>query len=206
MDDNERTVELETISAIYPEIILDAENPYAATLELSVHPVKPVKVSFPAATLPTPPPSESENGSAVIDGEDRHLESHTLTYLPSLQLRIVLPEGYPSEKPPKFELSTEPEWLPRARLDELERSGERMWEEHGQTEIVYDFIDSLLQASEDAFGCGDGQTWEVPQEYMISLLDFDIKAIQEAFAKQTFYCGTCLGKDIITILGLTKIC
>jgi E3 ubiquitin-protein ligase RNF14 len=198
--DDERAIELECISAIYPEIILDTDNPFDATLELPVHPEKAVTVSFPATTLPTPPPSDNEDGNAVADA-GINFESHTLTYLPSLHLHIILPEGYPADQPPKFELSTFPEWLPRARLDELQASGEQMWEDHGRAEIVYGFIDSLQQAAENAFGCGEGQAWEVPQEYMISLLDFDMKAKQAAFEKQTFNCPTCLGTIIFPIRG-----
>src|ERR1700712_2251566 len=105
-DDDPRAVELECISAIYPEIVLDINNPFAANLELPVCPAKAVTVVFPSATLPTPPSSDSEDGSAVITAPPAagNLESHTLKYLPSLNLRIVLPKGYPAEQPPKFEL------------------------------------------------------------------------------------------------------
>lgn len=192
MEDDERYMELETISAIYPEIVLSPDNPYSATLEIPVHPAKPVTVAFPATDIPTPPPSDSEDGNINIAANP--LESHTLTYLPSLQLQMVLPEGYPAERPADFKLFTSPEWLPRARLDELEESARDIWEDQGHTEVIFAFIDSLQQAAENAFGCGEGESWGVPQEYMISLLDFDSKACQAAFEKQTFDCATCLGK------------
>src|SRR3954469_22367203 len=98
--DDERQIELDCISAIFPEIILDPENPFSASIELPVNPTNPVKVVFPASAdglLPTPPLSETsgEEGLAPVNGVGNE-ESHNLTYLPSLRLNIILPEGYPA--------------------------------------------------------------------------------------------------------------
>lgn len=194
--DDERQVELDCIAAIFPEIILDADDPFSASIELPVAPRNPVKVVFPASAegvLPTPPRSETSGEDVVADVNlADNVESHNLAYLPALRLHITLPEGYPSECAPKFELSTSPEWLPRTQLNELQASGEHMWEEGGRTEVVFGYIDSLQQAAENAFGHGEGQTLEIPQDYKIALLDYDIKATQAAFEKETFDCGICL--------------
>ncbi|KAG9246345.1 RWD domain-containing protein [Calycina marina] len=193
-EDNVRSVELECLAAIYPEIVLGAE-PFTASLEIPVHPTKPVKVVFPAsaevAPLPTPPYSETDNepGQATIAA---HVESHNLMYLPSLHLHLTLPEGYPAEVPPIFRLSTTPQWLSQDQLDNLQAKGATIWEDNEHLEMVYDYVDSLQQAAENAFGCGEGKDFQIPQEHKISLLDYDIKAVQAAFEKETFDCGVCL--------------
>jgi len=60
--------------------------------------------------------------------------------------------------------------------------------------VVYEYIDSLQQAAENAFGYVEGKVLEIPQEFKIALLDYDINATQAAFDKETFDCGVCLGK------------
>lgn len=193
-EDDPREVELECISAIFPELILGTE-PFTASLEIPVHPTIPVKVVFPVsaevAPLPTPPYSETsdEVGEANLAA---NLEPHNLNYLPSLHLQLVLPEGYPAEFPPKFRLSTSPEWLSEEQLYNLQVKGDLIWEDNGRTEMIFDYIDLLQQAAENAFGCGEGKDFQVPHEYKIALLDYDIKATQASFEKETFDCGVCL--------------
>jgi E3 ubiquitin-protein ligase RNF14 len=201
MDDDERTIELDCIAAIYPEIVLDPENRFSASIELPVHPQNAVKVVFPASSdgaLPTPPQSDSSSQvtveSAAAPVNNSNVESHTLSYLPSLQLHITLPEGYPEEKPPKFEISTSPSWLSQIYLDELQANGKRIWEEAGRSAAVYGYIDFLQQSAENAFGFAEGKILEIPQDLKISLLDWDIKATQAAFEREVFTCGICLGK------------
>ena len=201
--EDERQIELDCISAIFPEIVMGPNEPFTATIDLPVNPRNAVKVYFPTSAdgavqtpFPTPPRSATsghEDGQTAIDPAN-NVESHNLSYLPSLQLHINLPEGYPTTCPPKFELSTFPAWLSREELDELQANGDLLWEEADHSEIVFGYIDSLQQAAENAFGYGEGKVLEVPQEYKISLLDYDIKATQAAFDKETFDCGVCLGK------------
>ncbi|TGO41121.1 hypothetical protein BHYA_0026g00280 [Botrytis hyacinthi] len=199
--EDQRTEEFECVAAIFPEIEFDSSNKFRASIELSVKPGNPVTVSFPTASdgvlnFPTPPLSASSDnaeGNATNNPLANNTESHEITYLPSLQLHITLPEGYPETEPPKFELSTTPAWLPRTRLDELEADGVRMWEEMGHDLVVFAYIDSLQQGAENAFGYGEeDKMLEIPQDDKIALLDFDIKSIQEAFDKGTYDCGICL--------------
>lgn len=194
--EDERQVELDCIAAIYPEIQFDPENKFSASIELPVHPTNPVKVVFPASSdglLVTPPPS-SNSGQEYEQAPANNAESHNLAYLPPLQLRITLPDGYPEEQPAKFEISTTPAWLGRSYLDKLQENGESMWEESGHSSVVYGYIDFLQQEAENAFGFAErGKTLEIPQDFKISLLDYDIKATQAAFEKETFDCGVCLG-------------
>jgi E3 ubiquitin-protein ligase RNF14 len=201
--EDERQVEMDCLAAIFPEMVIDSQDPFSASIELPVNPNTPVKVVFPASaeasapSLPSPPLSESsgEGGEPLLQPA-QNLESHNLSYLPPLQLHITLPEGYPLERAPVFKLSTAPAWLSRPCLDDLQNNGERMWEEGGHTEVVYGYIDSLQQAAENAFGHSDGKALLVPRDFKIALLDYDIKATQAAFDKETFECGVCLGKMI----------
>jgi E3 ubiquitin-protein ligase RNF14 len=202
--EDERSIELDCLTAIYPEIILDPSSAFSATIDLPVNPTNPVKVVFPAASagvLPTPPLSDTssqQEGEPTRTPETHtNLESHNLSYLPSLHLRITLPDGYPEEKPPHFELSTNPSWLSRAHLDELEAKGETLWEEIGRSQVAYGYIDFLQQSAENAFGFAEeGKILEISQDDKISLLDSDIRATHAAFAKETFDCGVCLGEII----------
>jgi E3 ubiquitin-protein ligase RNF14 len=190
--EDERSVELNCIAAIFPEITLDPENKFSASIDIPINPRNHVKVGFPP-TL---------NGTSVgeqIDaapGAVNDAEFHNLAYLPPLQLHITLPEGYPASCPPKFKLSTSPAWLSQEYLRGLDESGVQMWEEADHAEIVFGYIDSLQQAAENAFGHNGGKALEVPQQYKIALLDYDIKATKAAFEKETFDCGICLGKLI----------
>ena len=212
--EDERQVELDCISAIFPEIVLDPDDPFSASIELPVKPTISVRVVFPASSdgaLPTPaptPPASATSGQEDGDSTTaptNNVESHNLSYLPSLRLHITLPQGYPEEAPPKFELSTSPPWLSQAYLDELQNSGERMWDESGRNQVVFGYIDSLQQAAENAFGFAEeGKILEVPQDFKIALLDYDIKARQAAFEKETFDCGVCLGKPIC--VRITLLC
>ncbi|ESZ90922.1 hypothetical protein SBOR_8694 [Sclerotinia borealis F-4128] len=200
--EDQRTEEFECVAAIFPEIEFNPTDQFRASIELSVNPRTPVTVAFPTAfdgvlNFPTPPLSTNsgneEGDDAIYNPQANNTESYELTYLPSLQLHISLPEGYPETEPPKFELSTNPAWLPRARLDKLEADGVRMWEESGHDLVVFAYIDSLQQGAENAFGYGEeGKMLEISQDDKISLLDFDIKAIQAAFNKGTYDCGVCL--------------
>jgi E3 ubiquitin-protein ligase RNF14 len=195
--EDEREVELSSIIAIFPEIVLDAQDPFSASIDLPVKPSSPVTVLFPAPSDGTPPQSTNSAHENVLpaNGPRNNVELHHLSYLPSLQLHINLPEGYPEKHPPKFELSTTPPWLSQPTLEQLQADGERMWEEFGHGQVVFAYIDHLQQSAENAFGMmADGETLEIPQDYKISLLDYDIKATQAAFEKETFDCGVCLGK------------
>ncbi|RAL60896.1 hypothetical protein DID88_010221 [Monilinia fructigena] len=153
--EDRRVEELECIAAIFPEIVFDNANQFRASIELSVNPRNPVTVAFPA----------------VSDGNN-DTESHELTYLPSLQLNITLPEGYPETEPPKFELSTTPAWLPRTRLDDLESEGVRMWEEMGHD---WSYLPTLIFYNKEL--------------KMPLVMERKVKL---AFNKGTYDCGVCL--------------
>jgi E3 ubiquitin-protein ligase RNF14 len=210
--DDEREIELSSITAIFPELVLSSENRFTASINLPVIPATPFTVrspGLPDRVLPSIVPSTAQSHkpltetnslnaeSAIEDGGDVHL----LMHLPPLQLRISLPDGYPSEKPPEFKLSVSPQWISSDVLNQLLQDGERLWEEFGHDQVVFAYIDHLQQAAERGFDVGEGEgdgegeerVLEIKQEMKIALLDFDKQAKKEKFDKETFNCGVCLG-------------
>lgn len=220
--DDERAVELSSISAIYPEILIDPSSHFKASLDLPVAPASPLQAHFLAdsgfPTVLTPPTSSSE---ADLDSAttqyfkppavDVDKDTHQLSHLPPLNLEIELPEGYPSEKAPIFKVGTNPPWLPRSVLSGLIHDGNRLWEEGGKDLVVYTYIDHLQQQAETAFGMIDAADGEAhfSRDLKIALLDFNNKAETEKFEQETFECGVCLepkkGVNCHRLLGCAHV-
>jgi E3 ubiquitin-protein ligase RNF14 len=208
--DDERTIELSSIAAIFPELILDPKSPYDATLSIAVSPSPPLKIRFHQLAesglpvLPTPPTSvETDEDINAVAGTKRKAvqtdenaaeDVHSLAHLPPLILHISLPAGYPSTKPPKFELSTSPPWIPKTKLENMRADGVRLWQELGKDQVVFRYIDHLQQLAENGFTlAGDLQNdVSLSSDMKLALLDFDLKAKRELFEKETFNCGVCL--------------
>lgn len=210
--DDPREAELETLLAIYPEIHqFDEQDKFTFEIELPVNPSIPPTVRFPAATgndIVLPPGNNpGQPGQPEVD-------SLQVSYLPSLSLRITLPDGYPAAKSLIASISTQPQWLPQETIKSLEDEGPRLWEEAGRDMVAFTYIDHVQRAAEDVFGITDADgTLEVASEHKLAVLDHDIKAKQTAFEKGTYDCGICLGKPpIISPLnfgrwfGLTANC
>ncbi|KAI1391035.1 RWD-domain-containing protein [Hypoxylon trugodes] len=184
-----RQEELSTIAAIYPELQVDESNPHTFSIELPVSLSTPLTVLFPAATEGAPPIEPAQGQIPSIAAVD----SHSLLNLPSLQVSIELPEGYPSEKPPQVGISTSPPWLSEPILRKLEKDVETLWEEIGRDQVIFTYIDNLQQSTDNIFGLVDSKGHlEVGPEHKIAILDYDIKAKRRAFEKETFDCGICL--------------
>ncbi|KAL8837921.1 MAG: hypothetical protein Q9176_005397 [Flavoplaca citrina] len=172
-DEDERSSELSTLSAIYPELLIDSLDLFSATIDIPVEPIRPIFVSFPPSSggeqpgLPTPPNSDDK-------------------------LRMHLPRSYPEMQPPELELVSH--WIPAATLKRLEKEGNTLWEELGHSQVLFAYIDHLGAAAEDAFGLLSSKTepMTVAPELRIGLLDHDLKAKQAVFDKATFECGVCL--------------
>lgn len=193
--DDLRHTELDTLQAIFPEIHRpdEAKDPFTFEIELPVQPAAPVTVTFPAATgndtaVIAGPGGAAQNGQSEED-------SLQVSHLPSLMLRISLPEGYPPDRPPAVRISTEPPWLSQDTISKLESDAPRLWEEMGRDMVAYTYIDHVQHAADGVFGAisADG-TLEVASQHKLAVLDHDIKAKKEAFEKETFDCGICLGK------------
>jgi E3 ubiquitin-protein ligase RNF14 len=207
--DDERTIELSSIAAIFPELIVDPESSYDATLSIAVSPTPPLKVRFHQSAessppvLPTPPTSvETDEDIGTVTGAKRKVvqttddtpDVHHLAHLPPIILHIHLPDGYPSAKPPDFELSTSPPWLPKAKLKSLKADSVTLWEELGKDQVVFTYIDHLQQLAENGLNLtGDLQDdVSLSSDMKLTLLDFDLKTKRELFEKETFDCGVCL--------------
>ncbi len=193
---DERDVELSSLSAIFPEIEVDQDDPHAFILDIPVNPSNAVTVSFPApadgGTTPNPVVARAE---AVANG----IESHELTHLPSIRLRVSLPPGYPVEAAPHVSVSTSPPWLPREVVTGLENDATRLWEELGHDLVVFAYIDHVRVASDDVFGLVSKRgSLEVDSQHKIAVLDYDIKEKRRVFNGETFECGICLGMCLST--------
>lgn len=206
--EDDRAVELSSIEAIYPEINIDPASPFKASLDLPVTPASPLRVRFqqvsdggPAAPILTPPKSleasDADFDARMKDGldlPDNVADVHSLSHLPPVTLEIELPEGYPSERPPIFNLVTNPPWLSSSHLRKLVDDGRRLWEEGGKDLVVYTYIDHLQQLAENVFELAGfpGNEVRLPRNQKIALLDYDMKAKREQFEQETFECGVCL--------------
>ncbi|KAJ5100484.1 hypothetical protein N7456_006536 [Penicillium angulare] len=196
--EDDRSVELSSIVAIFPETSIDPADPFKAVLDLPVALPSPTRVCFqqpPDNSLPTvlTPPTSVDVPKADLDQIPAR-DTHILSHLPPLSLEIQLPDGYPSERPPLVKLTTHPPWLSPATLDRLANDCQRLWVECGQDMVVYSYIDHLHQLAETAFGIQDATDGELTlsRDLKVALLDFNSKAEREKFQQETFECGVCL--------------
>lgn len=190
---DEREEELSSLSAIFPELWIDPKDPFSATLELPVTPSRPLLIRFI--------PSKSSETAAktlyvgVVEQTVAYVERDVeLTHLPPLSLRVTLPEQYPSDSPPKVQLSTLHHWLPREKLIEFENDVQTLWDEYGRCQILFSYIDHLQQAGERGFdfdqrseGC-----LVLPTSMEERLTKFNADTKQTVFNAGTYDCGICL--------------
>lgn len=192
-NEDQRDVELSTLSAIYPEIQrVHEDDPYTFTISLPVNPAKAVTVFFPAATagqaLSTAAPA------AVATAPDSQIDSHEIAHLPAIHLQISLPASYPTDQPPAVIVSTTPSWLPSLTAKALEEECTRLWEDLGRDLVVFSYIDHVQQSADDVFGLvSNTGALEIQPEHKIAVLDYDIEAKRRVFNNETFFCGVCLG-------------
>ena len=205
-EEDERAIELSSLRAIFPELVSDSSDPFAASISLPVNPIDPLPVVFRPlgallGVLPASQDFAKTNGEPTDGVVPPTIKS--LSHLPPLGLKVKLPNGYPSQQPPVFQLSTELSWLPQSIVDRLEDEGQRLWEETGRDQVVYSYVDLLQQAADDSFGLakGKGEAVQLSQDLETSLLDFDLKTKRAKFEQETFECGVCLG-NAFSILGL----
>lgn len=191
--DDPRFMELGSLEAIYPEIRrLDAHDPFTFEIDLPVEPAAPVTVTFPAASAPAH--TGLATPTQAVENAQPEVDSLEVSYLPSLRLRVRLPEGYPVDVAPEVHVSTTPQWLTEETIKRLQDDGPRLWDEIGRDMVAYTYIDHIQRAAEDVFGTISPEgTLQVDPEHKLAVLDHDIKAKKAAFEKETFECGVCLG-------------
>ncbi|KAI9158692.1 E3 ubiquitin-protein ligase itt1 [Paramyrothecium foliicola] len=192
--DDVRGEELETLEAIYPEISHpDPDNFFAFELELPVEPAHPLTVTFPPLAAGPVPPPPGVLGLQHAPHAQPDEDSVQITYLPSLNLRITLPPGYPRDEPPKIDISTNPPWLSADIIGKLQDDGPRLWDEAGRDMMAFAYIDHVQRATDDVFGTVDPDgALHLDPQHKLAVLDYDLKAKTVAFGKKTFECGVCL--------------
>lgn len=211
--DDERVLELSTVAAIYPELLVnpDGLDPFSASIQVCVEPISPLPLRFPTAygtlsgALPTPPDSIStgDEPPKAYNQVDTAHNVHHLSHLPPLNLHISLPEGYPTQKPPVINLDLRYSWLPENKIQELRESGHKIWEDMGRDQVVFSYIDHLQEAADRSFdlvGSGE-QALDVSADLKVVLLDYDLKAKRAKFEHETFGCGVCLGVACGLLVG-----
>ena len=208
--EDEREVELSTVAAIYPELTRTLDlGPFSASLDIPVEPVKGLLIHFPAAdgaplnNLSAPNSTDEsfvvqsngiEERSAVVDSIPQN--AHRLSHLPPLNLRLLLPNGYPTEQPPVICLESQYSWLPEKKLQDLRSAGNTLWEDMGRDQVVFAYIDYLREVAENGFDVGlvEEEAVNISADLKVALLDFDLRAKRIKFENATFECGVCLGK------------
>ena len=210
--EDERTIELSAIQAIYPELSFDPSNSFSVCIDVPIEPQCPLPLHFPNTADGSPlndlpgavntldlndgdneSSSKLRQAAGLRSQEDTSQEIHHLSYFPPLKLKLSLPVGYPENRPPFIEIRCS--WLPSATVKNIEAKGTVLWEEIGKEPVVFAYIDFLREAADDAFGLlsGDRMTLNVSAALKVSLLDFDLKERRRKFEKETFECGICLG-------------
>ncbi|RGP62217.1 hypothetical protein FLONG3_10296 [Fusarium longipes] len=190
--DDPRYMELSSLEAIYPEIRRpDTQDPFTFEIDLPVEPAAPITVTFPAPSAPAHPGLTTP--TQAVENAQPEVDSLEVSYLPSLRLKVRLPEGYPVDVAPETQVSTTPQWLTEETIKRLEDDGPRLWDEIGRDMVAFTYIDHIQRAAEDVFGTISPEgTLQVDSEHKLAVLDHDIKAKKAAFEKETFDCGVCL--------------
>lgn len=198
MPEDEREEELSSLQAIYPELETVHGEHLTASLQLEVAPTNKLPVTFalpprgPTYALPTPPSSDGANGTAdKLPDIPPAVDTHELEYLPSLQLNIVLPPDYPAHSPPVVTLHTYPSWVPDDVILRLNLMCEKLWEEYGQGQVLFTYIDYLQQEAEHAFHV-PAQQLHFQHDLKAPLLTFSRNQALAKFNAETFDCSICL--------------
>lgn len=187
--EDEREEELGTLTAIFPELVLDAKDPFSATLELPVAPANPLLVRFIPSANPT---TRTDYAAAAAKSYvERDVE---LSHLPPLTLRVTLPKDYPENASPNVHLSAQADWLPNEKVKELEEEAEKLWEEYGRCQILFAYIDFLQQSAERGFDLSQSSEGclVLANSYEHGLVSFDSETRLKVFEQGTYDCGVCL--------------
>lgn len=192
-DIDEREEELQTIAAIYPELAVDEKDKFTASLDLAITPSKPLYIRFKPSNDEThghaTTYAQTAKASAAYIERDLHFSN-----LPPLKLTVTLPEQYPADAPPTVTLATEQSWLPPSKLEELEQEAANLWEDYGQCQILFAYIDHLQQAAERSFDLDqlEAGCLILPAKAEKALVDFDAATTLAIFSTGTYDCGICL--------------
>ena len=190
---DEREEELETISAIYPELVINKRDKFTASLDLAIAPSKPLYIRFQPSTddetnVLTTYAQVAKVSAAYIEHDVQ------FSHLPPLKLTVTLPEQYPDDAPPIVRLAAQQRWLPKSKLDELEQEVGNLWEDYGRCQILFAYIDHLQQAADRGFDLDqlDAGCLVLPAKAEKELVEFDVATTLSVFNAGTYDCGICL--------------
>ena len=193
-DTDEREEELESISAIYPELVIDTKDKFTASLDLAVTPSKPLYIRFqPLTTTNHETNGQSTYAQQSAKATVAYIEHDVqFSHLPPLKLTVTLPDQYPADAPPTVRLTSS--WLPQSKLDELEREVVNLWEDYGRGQTLFAYIDHLQQAAEQGFDLDQLEPGclVLPAKAEKDLVDFDAATTLSIFNAGTYDCGICL--------------
>ena len=192
-DFDEREEEFSSLSAIFPELLVDSKDHFVASLELAVTPTRPLLIRFVPSKTPEANSKTFYLGTEPVPVAyvERDVE---LTHLPPLNLQITLPSSYPAASPPIVRLSAQKNWLPKDKLAELECDAQHLWEEYGHCQILFAYIDHLQQAAERGFDLDQRQDGclVLPFNMEERLVTFNAETKQAVFNAGTYDCGICI--------------
>ncbi|KAF7194103.1 E3 ubiquitin-protein ligase itt1 [Pseudocercospora fuligena] len=190
--EDERTEEIDALTAIFPELSFDANDRFSATLDLPVAPAESLLVRF----IPSHDSNDCSGSYALaVKSANAHVEHDVhLSYLPPLRLHVKLPSNYPADAPPEVELATDLDWLPKEKIEELRADAAKLWEEYGQCQILYTFIDHLQQAAERGFDLDQSSEGLLVLSDTLepTLVEFGRRKKREIFEAGHYDCGICL--------------
>ncbi|KAI5849602.1 hypothetical protein DFP73DRAFT_509642 [Morchella snyderi] len=184
---DERSQELATVAAIYPELL--PLTPTSATIQLPVSPVAPVPVHF-----------RDDDGDKTTAKTQAALLP--ISHFPPLTLVCTLPTGYPDTAPPAITLTTSPPWLPEPVIARLQAEIAALWEGSGREQTVYAAIDHIQTSAERAFdlvaapggggGAGANGWLALPARMRTQMEEYNDRTARAVFAAGTYDCGICL--------------
>jgi E3 ubiquitin-protein ligase RNF14 len=177
-EDDKRETELSALLSIFPEMIRDEQDLYSVSLNLDIHLSEPIKVKV-----------------LTDDGNVNDQMASFISDLPTVKVRIKLPKGYPSDRPPEVRLQTDPDWLSPEKLRSLEQDAINLWESWGHDEVIFTYLDMLNEQGQDGLGLRDpaaGNTILLNATKYLEIMNFQAKARKARFNQRTFSCEVCL--------------
>ncbi|RPB16165.1 RWD-domain-containing protein [Morchella conica CCBAS932] len=175
---DERSQELATVAAIYPE--LHPLSPTSATIQLPVSPLIPVPVLFQDENPTTTTTNKNTKNQPLLP----------ISHFPPLTLLCTLPSGYPKTAPPTITLSTHPPWLPAPVITRLQSEIAALWEDYGREQTVYTAIDHIATCAERAFDIAPPLA--LPARMKAAMAEYNDTTVRAVFTAGTYECGICL--------------
>lgn len=196
---DERSEELETLSAIYPELITDTSNhdAFSAQIEIPVAPTEPLLVRFIPSTNSGQVMKKDSRRDSVPSVRKAFVERDVhLSHLPPITLFAKLTPNYPTSDPPEVRLESRLGWLSKDLIVELEQEAAKLWEDSGRCQILFAYIDHVQQAAERGFDiCSSADGCLVlSSSFESDLVGYDAQKKQELFEAGTYDCGVCLDR------------